>query len=349
MTGLPRSKSDSLNSRDTDRRQVILGITTVFTSLVAGCSSIGETATGVNEAGNSSESSSTGELPEEYHEAKSKLNRAYSQLDSLPIFEGDELVLDVTEFAESFDYQAVMELGEEAFDVISSIEEDDDLSDGTVERLTTASRLVHSLAELRLILNDIIVYGVRFGTSFQNEEYEDALTHIDHALTALDFVDQNGSRIDEQLSILDGESVDIPRYDHQTIVTDRRFADEVFSWTQYSYLGFYHTASGGMLMLSGSAHVERERIEEAIEQYGRAGDHFADAVDAFNIAHGQGRRLPQVAGLFESLRCQVPKLRDGAMGLEEAIEEYDQGNKEDAREIANEAFLHLEQVVRRCG
>ena len=302
-----------------------------------------------NESENPSESSSTGELPEEYQEAKSKLNRAYFQLDGLPIVEDDELVFDVTEFAESFDYQAVMELGEEAFEIVTSIEQDGDLSDGTVERLTAASRLAHSLAELRLILNDVIVYGVRFGIAFQNEEYEDALTHIDNALTALDFVDQNGRRIDEQLSILDGKSVDIPRYDHTTIVTDRRIAAEVFSWTQYSYQGFYHTASGGMLLLSGSAHLERERIEEAIEQYGRAGDHFADAVGAFDTAHGRGRRLPQVASLFESLRCQVPKLRDGAMGLEEAIEEYDQGDKEDARKTANEAFLHMEQVARRCS
>ena len=347
MTGIPRLRSDSISSRDTNRRQFIIGITSGITGLFAGCSSFGESATEANEAGNPSESSSTEELPEEYYQAKSKLNRAFSQLDSLPIVEGEELVFDVTKFAESFDHREVMDLGEEAFEIITSIEEGD-LSDGTVERLAAASRLAHSLAELRLILNDVIVYGVRFGTAFQHEEYQDALTHIDHALTALGFVDQNGSRIDEQLSILDGESLDIPRYDHKRIITDRRFAEQVFSWTQYSYEGFYHTASGGMLMLSGSAHLERERIEEAIEQYGRAGDHFANAVDAFDTAHGQGRHLPQVAGLFESLRCQVPKLRDGAMGLEEAIEEYDHGDEEGAKETANEAFLHLEQVSRRC-
>lgn len=348
MTGIPRSKSDCISLGDTDRRKIIIGIAAGIPGLFAGCNSSGDTSNKENVAGDP-DSSSSEVLPKEYHEAMSKLNRAYSQIDSLQIVEGDELVFNVTEFADSFDYREVMDLGEEAFELLSSIEVDGDLPGETIEKLTAASRLVHPLAELRLILNDVIVYGVRFGIAFQNEEFDEALTHIDHALTALDFVDQNGSRIDEQLAILNGEAVDIPRYDHETIATDRRVSDEIFFWTQSSYEGFQHTAIGGMLMLSGSVQLEEEQIRKAIDQYGKASDHFSNAVDAFDAAHGQGRRLPQVAGLFESLRCQVPKLRDGAMGLEKAIEEYDQGDREDAREIANEAFLQLELVARRCS
>lgn len=335
------------NRIETDRRTVITSIATVAASTLAGCNDDsggpGDTATA--DDGGAGEPS--GDYPEEFADAKADVETAYERLASLPIVVDGEFAFDVYAFEDEFDHEAVRDLARDARERLETIDATEP-SESTIESLITAAELAELLTDQRRILHQTIVAAFAYEHHLFEGEYDPAIEAIRDARSYLSDLSSKGERIEETLEEWERSEPSFEGFDTESVRETQTVLVEITRWTDPAHEGLHRAIDGFRRFEDVTEALERDRFGTAGDAIGKARARFAAAEDAFDRAHGRGRRLHYVTSLVDAIRCMMPAYREGCDNLREAFEAYDDGEEARGEELAREAIDEMEEAMAPC-
>lgn len=273
------------------------------------------------------------------------VNEIYNRLDQFPIANDSEFRFEVGSFEDEFDHRELLK-------EIDSVQRR--LNNSKVESVSRKSSLLHAtevannLVRQRIVLHQTIAAGITFEESFGEGEYGRSAQVIQDGISFLSDLSSLRNEIIDQVTQDTPNIPLIEAYDAESIRATQVVLAGILRWTSSAYRGLYETTQGLQMFEDGSSAFANEGYGVAGRTFQGAKERFHSAEDAFARAHGQGRRLPQIAPFVDGVRCMLPAYQRSSEELQRSMKEFKAGDDSRAREIGREAIISVIRIAKRC-
>jgi hypothetical protein len=217
-----------------------------------------------------------------------------------------------------------------------------------INNLVAAAELGRLLVVQRILVHQVIVSIWTAERRFVDERYKGSVDAVEYALDRLERFNTNGKRIDEKLSEVREGSSRIDNLDKVSIRDTQDVLTEISVWADPAYLGLYHGISGLKRQVDSSRLIGEDNFDTAEVRIAKSRAHYEEARRSFDVAHGSGRRIPQVTPLVDEIRCALPGLGKLNSTLEHGIQEIQSGNESMAEEAVRDELRTVKNMVDRC-
>ena len=331
-------------NRTVGRREVLAASAAGLLFGLAGCSD-GEPA----EAADDATESNGEDTADELSDILSTLDEVYDRLNTVPLVDAGTLAFDVVAFEDEFDHHEVMALAEGTLEDLDALEDDPEVHDETVAELSVVARVGDHLARQRFFLHQALTAGATHVERINEGEFEAATEAIRVARESLDGLSESGQTIDDELSAARSSVDGVDGFDPREIESTQDVLREVTTWLAPVFEGFHHTTRGLARAGGFNDDLDHGEFEAAKQRYETVTQHFEDADDAFERAHGRGERVPHFIPQTEEYRCSIPHWIDGYRSIADGFEALEDGDEETGYELLDEGLDELREPTQRCG